>query len=112
MRPILASATLCVVPLRSGSGTRLKILEAMAMGVVPVCSDIGGAREMIDHGDDGFVFPPGNVDSLEQHLLELLTNAELMRRLGLRAQRKVREKFTIEVMDSEYVNLLTSVESG
>ena len=88
------------------------VLEAMAMGVVPVCSDIGGAREMIDHGEDGFIFPPGNVDSLEQYLLELLTNGELTRRLGLRAWRKVREKFTVEVMDREYVNLLTSVESG
>jgi glycosyltransferase involved in cell wall biosynthesis len=41
MRPLFARATLCVVPLRSGSGTRLKILEAMAMGRCVVSTGIG-----------------------------------------------------------------------
>lgn len=41
MRPCLNTATLCVVPLRSGSGTRLKILEAMSAGRPVVSTRIG-----------------------------------------------------------------------
>lgn len=41
MRPWLRRATVCVVPLRSGSGTRLKILEAMSSGRAVVSTTIG-----------------------------------------------------------------------
>lgn len=41
VRPFYASAIAAVVPLRSGSGTRLKILEAMAAGVPVVSTQIG-----------------------------------------------------------------------
>lgn len=43
LRPTLAEAQVCVVPLRSGGGTRLKILEAWAAGVPTVATQIGAA---------------------------------------------------------------------
>ena len=41
VRPYLERAAICVVPLRVGGGTRLKIYEAMAMGVPVVSTTIG-----------------------------------------------------------------------
>ena len=41
VRPFVHAAQVCVVPLLSGSGTRLKILEAMAMGAPVVTTSIG-----------------------------------------------------------------------
>jgi glycosyltransferase involved in cell wall biosynthesis len=41
VRPYLAAASLAVVPLRTGSGTRLKILEALAMGKAVVSTSVG-----------------------------------------------------------------------
>ena len=41
VRPYLAGADLCVVPLRIGGGTRLKVLEAMAMGLPVVSTHLG-----------------------------------------------------------------------
>jgi glycosyltransferase involved in cell wall biosynthesis len=41
MRPFFHGATLCVVPLRTGSGTRLKILEAMSMGKAVISTSVG-----------------------------------------------------------------------
>ena len=43
IRPVIAGAAVCVVPLRLGGGTRLKILEAMALGT-PVVSTTKGAE--------------------------------------------------------------------
>jgi polysaccharide biosynthesis protein PslH len=43
LRPTLATAQVCVVPLRSGGGTRLKILEAWAAGIPTVATRIGAA---------------------------------------------------------------------
>jgi glycosyltransferase involved in cell wall biosynthesis len=41
VRPYLAEASVCVVPLRIGSGTRLKIFEALAMGKAVVSTPVG-----------------------------------------------------------------------
>jgi glycosyltransferase involved in cell wall biosynthesis len=51
MRPIYNKAWLVVVPLRSGSGTRLKILEAIAMGRKIVSSKIGAEGIKIEDED-------------------------------------------------------------
>jgi len=49
VRPYYASAVAAVVPLRSGSGTRLKILEAMAAGVPVVSTKLGAEGIEIEH---------------------------------------------------------------
>lgn len=50
VRPTLAGAAACVVPLRQGGGSRLKVLEAMALGV-PVLSTAKGSRDsMLNRG--------------------------------------------------------------
>src|SRR5260370_28512842 len=48
IRPIIANAAVCVVPLRIGRGTRLKILEAAAMGKAIVSSPLAAeGREFV-----------------------------------------------------------------
>lgn len=51
LRPALAEAQVCVVPLRAGGGTRLKILEAWAAGLPTVATRIGAAG--LEGGHDG-----------------------------------------------------------
>ena len=50
IRPEIAAAAICVVPLRAGSGTRLKIFEAMAMGKAVVSTTLGAEGLAIDSG--------------------------------------------------------------
>lgn len=74
LRPYYREALAAIVPLRTGSGTRLKILEAMAAGV-PVVSTALGA--------EGLAIEPGNnillaeVDDSESWIRELTTLAHL-----------------------------------
>jgi glycosyltransferase involved in cell wall biosynthesis len=51
IRPAIAEAALCVVPLRAGSGTRLKIFEAMAMGKAVVSTTVGAEGLDITPGE-------------------------------------------------------------
>lgn len=44
--------------------TPLKPLESMAMGRVCIASDVGGHRELIEHGRTGFLFRAGDADAL------------------------------------------------
>ncbi len=52
IRPYLARSAVCMVPLRVGSGTRLKIYEAMAMGKAVVSTTIGAEGLPVQHGEN------------------------------------------------------------
>ena len=52
LRPYIARAAVCVVPLRIGSGTRLKILEAGAMAKAVVSTTLGGEGLELRRGSD------------------------------------------------------------
>ena len=62
--------------------TPLKPLEAMAMGKGLVASDIGGHRELIQHGRTGLLFPAGNTQALAEALERLVNNQALRHDLG------------------------------
>lgn len=45
--------------------------EAMLLGVPSVAADVGGVRNLMDHGSEGFIYEPGNVQALAEHIMEL-----------------------------------------
>jgi PEP-CTERM/exosortase A-associated glycosyltransferase len=63
--------------------TPLKPLEAMAQGRLLVASDVGGHRELIQHGDTGVLFKAGDPGALAGALLGLLANREQWPRLRI-----------------------------
>ncbi len=56
--------------------TPLKPLEAMAQGRMFVASDVGGHRELIRHGETGFLFPAGDAAALERAIDSVLSKRE------------------------------------
>ena len=56
--------------------TPLKPLEAMAQGRVLVASDVGGHRELIRHGETGWLFKAGSAQALADAVTALLDNRE------------------------------------
>jgi len=87
VRPYLAREAVCVVPLRVGGGTRLKIFEALAMGKAVVSTSVGAeglplvAGEHFLRADD----PADFADAV----VRLLRDRDLRRRLGLTGRRLV-----------------------
>jgi glycosyltransferase involved in cell wall biosynthesis len=68
-------------------GLSIALLEAMASGLPAVVSDVGEARDVVRHGDNGFLYPPGDVGELTRRLSELLDDPGLSHLLGQRAAR-------------------------
>lgn len=56
--------------------TPLKPLEAMAQGKLVLASDVGGHKELIRDGDNGYLFPADDVDALAAKMLQLLADRE------------------------------------
>ena len=61
--------------------TPLKPLEAMAQGKLFVASDVGGHRELVEHGKTGVLFRADDVSALVNALLDLLNRPESWRTL-------------------------------
>src|SRR5207248_8561819 len=79
IRPPLAHAACCVVPIRIGGGTRLKILDAWAMGKAVVSTSIG--CEGLDAIDGENILIRNTPDAFADAVLQVLSNAAL--RAGL-----------------------------
>ena len=83
----------------------LAALEAMALGRPVVHSDIGGAAEMIEPGENGFLFPVGDTEALVDRLARLLDRVD-RERMGRRARETVRTRFSEHAMVDRYERML------
>lgn len=66
----------------------LTILEAYAASIPVICSDHGGLAELVEAGEDGLVFRPGDATDLAQKMQRVVDDAELNRRLQEGARRR------------------------
>ncbi|HRI92065.1 MAG TPA: glycosyltransferase, exosortase A system-associated [Accumulibacter sp.] len=69
--------------------TPLKPLEAMAQGRMFVASDVGGHRELVRHGETGFLFPAGDPAALAAALDDLLAKRSQWPQIAAQARRFV-----------------------
>jgi glycosyltransferase involved in cell wall biosynthesis len=85
-------------------------MEASAMGVPSVVTDIRGCREVIEHNRNGLRVPVEDVQSLANAITGLLTDRETARRMGAEGRRMALECFDEQLIfarvKSEYARLL------
>jgi len=107
IQPYLRAASVYVAPLRMGSGTRLKLLEAMAMGCAIVSTRIGAEGLAVENGVH--ILLADTAAEFAAAVVSLLHNAELRAILGSRAQMLVREGYDwqaiIPAVESVYENV-------
>ncbi len=74
--------------------TPLKPLEAMAQGRMLVASDVGGHRELIRHGETGFLFPAGDAAALAKAIQTMFTQSANWPQIRMQARRFVETERT------------------
>jgi len=78
---VMSVFDLFVLPsLNEGMGRVL--VEAMALGKPIVASDVGGIPDLVVHGKNGCLVPPGDAQSLSAAIRDLLENPEKRKRMG------------------------------
>jgi hypothetical protein len=85
-----------VVYVTDSEGLGSGALLAMSAGLPVVASDIGGLREVITHGENGFLVR--DEAGIEAAVQALQSDRELARRIGAAARQTVMERFTVEQM--------------
>lgn len=104
VRVPVARAAVCVVPLRDGSGTRLKILEAMALGT-PVVATSKGA-EGLDVVDGTHLLVADTPEAFAHATTRLLQDPNLCATLAANARRLVEENYDWQQIGAHFVQLV------
>jgi glycosyltransferase involved in cell wall biosynthesis len=107
IKGLIASSTVALAPLWSGGGTRLKILEAMAIGT-PVVATTKGA-EGLDAITGEHLFVTDEPDKFAKHVINLLADGDLRRKVAGDADRFVREKYDWAGVMPELLSLLKQI---
>lgn len=72
------------------------LTEGARAGLPTVSSKVGGVSYLIDHGSNGYLFPPGDADALAGHLVTLAKDPALRKAMGQRLYEKADREFSIE----------------
>jgi glycosyltransferase involved in cell wall biosynthesis len=94
---LMAAMDIFAMPSRS-EGLCRAIMEAMALGLCPVATTVGGTPELIRDGVDGLVVPSGDASALASAIRRVAGDTELRKRLACSARQRIRSDFTIERM--------------
>ena len=80
----------------------LVALEAMACGVVPVATRVGGVPELITDGEDGYLEAPGDIAAQAARVVALLTDDHLHYRMAKAGRWNAGERFCSDKIIPQY----------
>jgi len=93
LQHLYAKATLFVMPSVFEPWGHV-FTEAMAHKLPCIGTNVGGIPDIIVDGETGYLVPPNQPQILAERMLRLLRNPDLMRQMGERGYRRVRQEFT------------------
>jgi polysaccharide biosynthesis protein PslH len=109
MRVEISSATVCVVPLRIGSGTRLKILEAAAMAKPIISTSVGAEGLEFLNGEE--IILEDDPSAFARALVKLLEAPADRKHLGEAARKRAEQQYGFPVLRSSLRQSMEGVEA-
>ncbi|MGQ9617709.1 MAG: glycosyltransferase family 4 protein [Candidatus Aminicenantia bacterium] len=107
VRDYLSEARVFVAPLRMGSGTRFKILVAMAMGLPVVSTSIG--CEGLDVEDGVNILIADRSEDFANKVIELIENEELRKSISSNGRSLVESKYSNDIVKEKLRNILKNL---
>ena len=93
-----------VLPSRQ-EGMSNAILEAMSYGMPCIATDVSGVRDQINHRIEGLIVPVNNHIAMANAINFMLEHPREAREMGLNAKRKIINKFDMEVITKQTINV-------
>ena len=89
----------------------LCVTEAMAAGVVPVATRVGGVPDLVSDSETGVLVEPESPESLAEAIVNLACDTPTCQRLGEAAHQFAISRFSLDKMVDAFVELLTDEKS-
>lgn len=102
--PLVAQLAVLVIPSYS-EGLPMSALEAMALGVPVVATDVGGIPEVVEPNATGWLVPAGRPDALAAVILSALSDPARAKEIAAAARRRVEDEFTLPRMAGGYLSV-------
>ncbi|MCP4404773.1 MAG: glycosyltransferase [bacterium] len=107
MRPYYERASVCIVPLRAGGGTRLKILEAMALGRPVLSTTLGCEGLHVQYGKELLI--ADTPEAFAKHAVGILQNCTLRERLAQEGRLCVEQGYDWSIIGQKLLNVYTQL---
>ena len=92
VRPWLAASDALVFP-SYREGFPNVVIEAGALDLPSIVTDINGSREIIVHGQNGIIVPPRNAQALLQAMTQFVQNPQATQAMALKARKMIASRF-------------------
>ena len=93
-------------------GMPLSVLEAMAMGLPVVASDVTGHSQIVRESGGGMLYPPGDPDAASHLLTQLLADESLREELGRKAREAQRGRYSARRMADDVARIYRELLSA
>lgn len=109
VRPCLWSMDVgCLTP-GSNEGFSNAVIEQMAVGLPMVVTNVGGNAEAVSDGENGYVVPPCDAETLAKALVAVYADPVRAAAMGQASRRRAVERFSLERMCAEHTRLYVSL---
>lgn len=105
MRPRLAQTSVFVLP-SYREGVPRSTQEAMAAGRPVITTDSPGCRETVVAGENGYLVPPRDVDSLAAAMLKFVENPQQIAVMGRNSRRLAEERFDVRAINQKMLSVM------
>ncbi len=89
----------------------LALLEAMAMGLVPVAANVGNISDVVNE-DNGYLIDKNNLVDFANVVIALLNNQDMYKRKSFAASEKIRKEFSIPSNTKRWENIMRQISKN
>jgi len=90
-------------------GFSLTVTEGLWKGKPMVATNVGGIPLQIENGEEGLLVEPHDREQFADRIIEILQNPSLAKEMGNKAKERVKKKFLITRLLSDYLDLLNDM---
>lgn len=105
VRPYLMCADISALTSTGTETLSLAAIESMALGKALILSDTGGSSEIVDSGQNGYLYTPGSIDELVCSIIKINCSKQYVS-MGKRSQEKAKNLFSLDRMIGQYIELI------
>jgi glycosyltransferase involved in cell wall biosynthesis len=108
-KEILAKALFLIFPSECYESFGYSIIESYACGVPVVASALGGAKELVEEGETGYLFEAGNHEDLMDKINRIREDKDQMMKMRKRALERVKRLYTKEIGYDNLIKLFSEL---
>lgn len=91
---IVSACDAFILPSIKGESITKSVIEAMALQITPIISNIRGNVELVENGESGLIFPSKNIPAITECMMQAYNDPANNTRMGINAQNRIKNELS------------------